>query len=178
MGEGGFAFPRQSIPSRTRRRRRCSASMPPTQQLSDRPIRYESCASPARSRSRPGGHMGSFRADVLYALRTLRKNPIFTLTAAVTLALGIGATTAIFSVVKAVLLQPRPYREPDRLMRVVQDMRNRKVNDFPIAPADFADMRDRLTAFDSVAGFATGRQTITLPGESEPQQIRTGQATS
>jgi len=121
--------------------------------------------------------MGSLRADVLYALRTLRKNPVFTLTAAVTLALGIGATTAIFSVVKAVLLQPLPYREPEQLIRVVSDMRKRQVNDFPIAPADFADIRERITNLDGIAGFQTFRQTFTLPGETEPQQIRSGQGT-
>src|SRR5262245_42165377 len=122
--------------------------------------------------------MGSFRADVAYAFRTLRKNPIFTLTAAVTLALGIGATTAIFSVVKAVILQPLPYQAPDRLIRVVTDMRNRQVNDFPIAPADFADVRERITTFESVAGFSTGRQVVTFSGETEPEQIRVGQATA
>src|SRR6185295_13005693 len=122
--------------------------------------------------------MGSFRADVVYALRSLRKNPVFALTAVVTLALGIGATTAIFSVVKAVILQPLPYKDPKSLVRIVQDMRNRNVSDFPIAGPDFVDMQNRITAFDGVAGFNTFRPVLTMPGEAEPRQFRAGVATA
>ena len=68
--------------------------------------------------------------DFAFGVRTLRKNPAFALTALVTLALGIGASTAIFSVVNAVLLKPLPYTQADRLVIVTSDMRNRKVTDF------------------------------------------------
>jgi putative ABC transport system permease protein len=94
--------------------------------------------------------MRAILGDVAYALRTLRKNRGFALTAIVTLALGIGATTAIFSVVNAVLLKPLPYGDPDRLVRVVQDMRNRNVQDFPIAPGDFFDLREQVTMFEGL----------------------------
>jgi putative ABC transport system permease protein len=121
--------------------------------------------------------MSPFGGDVAYAFRTLRKSPGFTLTAVVTLALGIGATTAIFSVVNAVLLRPLPYAQPDHLVRVVQDMRARNVQDFPIAPGDFFDLRERMTTFDGIAAFTTGRQVVMLPGETQPQQITRGAAT-
>ena len=116
--------------------------------------------------------------DIAFALRTLRKSPSFSLTAILTLALGIGATTAIFSVVNAVLLEPLPYSSPDRLVRVISDMRNRNVVDFPIAPGDFHDLRERITAFESIAGFTTGRAVVTGPeGSADAEQIVTGATT-
>ena len=82
-----------------------------------------------------------FIRDLVYAVRTLRKNPAFTLTAVLTVALGIGASTAIFSVVNAVLMQPLPYSKAERLMVVWGDMRNRHVVDFPFSPPDYDDLR-------------------------------------
>ena len=73
------------------------------------------------------------------------------MTAVATLALGIGAASAIFSVVHAVLLRPLPYAEPARLVHVWQDMRNRQVSDFPWPPADFADLRAQAAKFDGIA---------------------------
>ena len=72
--------------------------------------------------------------DLSYAIRTIRKSPAFAITTFLTLALGIGSSTAIFSVVNAVLLRPLPYPNADRLVLVTSDMRNRNVRDFNIAP--------------------------------------------
>jgi putative ABC transport system permease protein len=72
--------------------------------------------------------MPSLIADVTTGMRALLKRPLFALTAVGTLALGIGASAAIFSVVNTVLLKPLPYREPDRLVHIWQDMRNRNVS--------------------------------------------------
>ncbi len=75
--------------------------------------------------------------DLAFAGRTLRKSPIFALTAALTIAFGIGTSTAIFSVANAVLLRPLPYKDPDRLVIASSDMRNRNVRDFPFSNEDF-----------------------------------------
>ena len=80
------------------------------------------------------------------------KKPAFALTAILTLALGIGAAAAIFSVVNAVLLRPLPYDRPERLVHVANDMRARNVEDFPWPPADFHDLRTQSTAFYGIAG--------------------------
>ena len=104
--------------------------------------------------------MSAFVADVIYAFRTLRKKPAFAITAIATLALGIGSTAAIFSVVNAVLLQPLPYREPHRLVHVWHDLRNRNVTRFPWAPADFHDLRSQATVFSDVAALTTGRLVV------------------
>src|SRR5687768_13617299 len=114
--------------------------------------------------------------DVVYAARTLRRSPGFALTAIATIALGIGATTAIFSVVNAILLRPLPYEDPARLVLVWGDMRNRNVSDFPFPPADFHDLKTQTTAFEDVAAVTTGRQPMT-DDDGEPEQIRSAGAT-
>lgn len=122
--------------------------------------------------------MTAFLADLAYAARTFVKKPAFALTAIFTLALGIGASAAIFSVVNAVLLRPLPYADPERLVHVTVDMRNRNVSDFPWSPADFHDLRTQTTTFDAVAGLVTGRQVFMTPGQNEPEQLRTGNVTT
>jgi hypothetical protein len=84
--------------------------------------------------------MATWVKSVTQAVRSLRKQPAFALTAIFTLALGIGATAAIFSVVDAVLLQPLLYRDADRLVHVAHDLTARNVVDFPLAPGDFHDL--------------------------------------
>jgi putative ABC transport system permease protein len=115
--------------------------------------------------------------DVVYAARTLRRSPGFALTAIATIALGIGATTAIFSVVNAILLQPLPYADPERLVLVWGDMRTRNVTDFPFPPADYADLKQQGTMFEDIAAVTTGRQPLT-DDDGEPEQIRTAAVTT
>jgi putative ABC transport system permease protein len=101
--------------------------------------------------------------DFTYAFRTLRKSPLFALTAAVTIALGIGASTAIFSVTNAVLLKPLPYRNPGRLTIVFQSnpagsLGNRN---FLYSNADFFDLRDGTKSlFEDIGGVASFRAFV------------------
>src|SRR5581483_2146535 len=100
-------------------------------------------------------------ADFAYAARTLRKSPVFTLTAVVALALGIGASTAIFSVVHGVLLRPLPYKNPERLVIASGEMRKRNVKDWPFSNADFFDMKNGTKgAIEDFAGLNTGRGAL------------------
>jgi putative ABC transport system permease protein len=99
--------------------------------------------------------------DLAIAARVLRKSPVFALTAALTIALGVGASTAIFSVTNAVLLRPLPYRDPDHLVVACTDMRKRNVRDFPFSNANFIDLREGTkSAFEDIAGIFTFPLTL------------------
>ena len=115
--------------------------------------------------------MESIVRDVLFAFRGLRRQPSFAVTAVLTIALGIGATSAIFSVVNAVILRPLPYSEAARLGTVWADLRNRNVRDFPISPGDFFDLQTVLTQFDGIAGLNTFRPTIGGDGQGDSEQV-------
>src|SRR5215212_7828484 len=108
--------------------------------------------------------------DISFALRTLRKNPAFTITAILTLGLGVGASTAIFSVVNAVILRPLPYANPERLATIQTDMKARNVKNFPIAPGNMLDLKARATAFESIAGI-NANQGPFINKDGKPEQI-------
>jgi predicted permease len=116
--------------------------------------------------------------DLAFAGRTLRKSPVFALTAAITIALGVGASTAIFSVTNAVLLRPLPYKDPDQLVIIPTDMRNRGVKDFPFSNANFIDFREATKSeFQGLGGVFTF--PLTLTGEDGmPEQVRAGVVTT
>ena len=92
--------------------------------------------------------------DFRYALRSLRKNPTFATVAILTIALGIGSVTAIFSVVDAVLLQNLPYEAPDRLVRVWSANAERSVERGFMSPPDIADFRERNRTMAGLAAYA------------------------
>src|SRR6185369_16550967 len=88
--------------------------------------------------------------DVRFGLRVLRRNPGFTLTALITLALGIGANTAIFSVIYGVLLRPLPYKDGDRLVVLNQQARLKNVNSLGFSVKEFEDYRDQNKTMEMV----------------------------
>lgn len=115
--------------------------------------------SAARRRWREA--IGSILRDVRYALRGLRRNPGFTSVALLTLALGIGATTAIFSVLDAVVLRPLPFHEPDRLVLVFEQNRAQEILAEPPSPPNYADWVRESTSFEAIAALADESYTLT-----------------
>ncbi|MGE5648455.1 MAG: ABC transporter permease [Acidobacteriota bacterium] len=107
--------------------------------------------------------------DIRYAVRTLRKNPGFTLVALLALALGIGANTAIFSVVNAVLLRPLPYKDPGRIVVLWENNVREGWSRSPVSGATFSDWKQQATLFEDMSLHEPG--TGTLTGLGEPEQI-------
>lgn len=105
--------------------------------------------------------------EVRFALRGLAKKPTFTAIAVLTLALGIGANTAIFSVVHAVLLRPLAIKDPDRVMTFWHSAPAKGLQHMDLNPAMFAYYRDRTRTFESLAAFETGEFSLTGGGEPE-----------
>ncbi|HEY6400629.1 MAG TPA: permease prefix domain 1-containing protein, partial [Blastocatellia bacterium] len=108
--------------------------------------------------------------DLRYGLRMLRRNPGFTFVAVLTLALGIGANTAIFSVVNAVLLRSLPYRDPDRLV-MLSYYRAREGAQFATG-SWYLDWRDQAKAFEQIAAYRTDDADLT--GNGEPERLTAG----
>ena len=114
--------------------------------------------------------MESLLQDVRYAARALRKSASYTTIAVATLALGIGANTAIFSVVYGVLLAPLPFADPDRIVAVMSlDPEARTPGVYGSSPANFNDLRRGTPSASHVAGFSP--QQVTLTGQGEPESL-------
>ena len=109
--------------------------------------------------------------DLRYGARMLLRNPGFTLIAVATLSLGIGANTAIFSVVNAILLRPLPYPQPERVVTIwgVNPKLNLGLDKIPNSPGQFIDYRDQSDVFDHIAAFDTG--DLNLEGKGEPEKL-------
>ena len=110
--------------------------------------------------------------DLRYAVRALARAPLFTLMAAVTLALGIGANTAIFSVINTVLLRPLPYHQPERLVRFEEGRADLRLN---ISYPNFLDWRARARAFEDMAVFNAFGRTMIADGD-RPEVVPSGTA--
>jgi predicted permease len=118
----------------------------------------------------------NFLMDGSYALRTLRRSPGFTLVVVLTLALGIGANTAIFSVVNAVLLRPLPFPNSNRLVRAFGKSPITDKSD--VSPADFLDYRAQNHVFDHFEGIIDGNTIFNLAGKDKPTQVKGAVVTS
>ena len=120
-------------------------------------------------RTAPGEHLAMFRQDAGFALRMMRKSPGFTLAAIVTLGLGIGANSAIFSVVNAVLLKPLPYEHGERLVVLQHRM---GMLDQPFSALDISDYRGQNHSLDGLVEYHN--MNFILLGRSEPERVETG----
>ncbi len=118
--------------------------------------------------------MGVLGQDLRYAFRSFRRVPGFTFVTLATLALGIGGTTAIFSLVDGVVLRPLPYPQPDHILRVVRPTPQRV--DASFSAADFLDVKREATMLSSVAGYR--EDIIDLTGRGEPVRVRGMQTTA
>ena len=121
--------------------------------------------------------MNTLWQDIRYGARALAKNPGFTAVAVLTLALGIGANTAIFSIVQNLLLQPLPYPHPEQLVGIANTY-------FPqvpkggLTPGDYFDWREQNTTLSEMGAYTKILQGVNLSGDGEPQRIQAGYADS
>lgn len=123
--------------------------------------------------------MSTLLQDLKYGLRVLLKSPGFAATAILVLALGVGANTAIFSVVNAVLLRPLPLKEPDRLVLVWHVPPEKSfpgVKTFSVSPANYLDWQNQNHVFDKIAAFQ--RPSFNLTGRAQPESVTAGTATA
>ena len=113
--------------------------------------------------------MSTFLADIRFAARFLLKNPGFTAVAVVTLALGIGANTAVFSLLNAVLLRPLPFSQPERLAVIWEHRFDSERPTNVVSPANFLRWQERSRAFSGMAAIAGAQANLT--GEGEPEDL-------
>ena len=111
--------------------------------------------------------------DLRYAVRTLRRNPMFAVAAVLTLALGVGVNTAIFSVVNAVMLRPLPFGDPDRLVRIYESNPERGWPEFSASDPNFLDWHAQATSWEALAAFDSGTVSLTTgPGVEVIRALR------
>lgn len=119
----------------------------------------------------------TFVQDVRYSARLLRKNPGFTAVALITLALCIGANTAIFSVVSGILLRPLPYPEPDRLVRFMQSYSQKGLTPWNMSQMNFAAYREQSHSFEALAAMSINGGA-NLTGVGDPERIQLARVTA
>src|SRR5437016_8363783 len=114
--------------------------------------------------------MGTLFKDIRFGVRSLLQQPGFTAIAVVTLTLGIGANTAIFSVVNTLLLRPLPFTDPHRLVQVWEANIKRGQNTMEVSYPNFADWRDQNQVFEQIAAYSD--KTFNLTDAGEPERIQ------
>src|SRR5438270_4603698 len=132
----------------------------------ERPVLQNPVAMGTQAKSNVIADLGQ---DVRYGLRILAKNPAFTAIAVLALALGIGANSAIFSVVNAILLRPLPYKNPEQLVMVWENATHLGFPKNTPSPANFLDWRQQTTLFSGMAAF--GERSFNLTGVGEPERL-------
>jgi predicted permease len=99
-------------------------------------------------------------SEIRFALRQLIKNPLFALVGILTLALGIGATTAVFTLVNALLIKPLPYEDPARLVLLFEHFKAQHLDAIPVSPPEFLDYKAQLKSFEKLAAFTTATYNL------------------
>src|SRR5215510_13352232 len=118
--------------------------------------------------------MGLLIQDVRYALRTLARNPAFAVIAVIALGLGIGANTAIFSVVNSILLRPLPFQDPDGLVMIWERNIPRSRDRNVVSPANFLDWREQNQSFEQIAAYSFVNSPLNLStANGEPERVMT-----
>src|SRR3954468_20601833 len=112
--------------------------------------------------------MDALLRDIRHAIRNLMRSPGFALVTVLTLALGIGANTAIFSVVNAVILRPLGYPQPDQLVYISTQFPTLGFDQFWVSPPEFFELKERTRSFSSVGAFATAQ--VNLSAADRPRQ--------
>ena len=132
----------------------------------ERPMSQEPVAPGAQLKT---NLLGDLTQDIRYALRVLAKNPAFTIIAVIALALGIGANSAIFSVVDAVLLRPLPFKHPEQLVMVWENAAHLGFPKNTPSPANFLDWQKQAQSFTGMAAMA--ERSFNLTGVGEPERL-------
>src|SRR5258706_12495618 len=122
--------------------------------------------------------MGTLLQDIRYGLRMLVKKPTFTIVAVLTLALGVGANTAIFSIVDAVLLRSLPYRDPDRLVRIFFNEPGVGLRDVRFSKPELDDLQTRAGVFEDGSPIFEGSEDLTGVGQPERVEGAIGSLTT
>src|SRR5262249_1774821 len=120
-------------------------------------------------------HADIARQDVHYAVRSLSRSPGFSITAILVAALGIGATTATFSIADHVLLRPRPFANPDRLVKLWESQPSRGYPRIEPTPPNYRDWKATATSFDAMGAYTT--DGASLIGVGDPERLQGGRVT-
>src|SRR5919112_2939180 len=120
--------------------------------------------------------MDRLKRDVVYAFRNLRKSPGYALVTILTLALGIGANTAIFSVVNGVILKPLPFPDPERLVLISSQFPALGFDQFWVSAPEFLEFRERNKAFQEVGAYRAG--AVNLGTQDQPRRVNSAIVTS
>jgi putative ABC transport system permease protein len=124
---------------------------------------------------RAGAWLDVLRRDVRFGVRTLIRRPGFAIVAVLTLGFGMGATTAVFSLIDGVLLKPLPFREPERLVTVWETRPRFNLARIEAAPLNYVDWTREVRAFDSLAAYVNG--FVNLTGAGTPERLAIAQVT-
>src|SRR2546426_10103149 len=114
--------------------------------------------------------------EIRFAFRSLAKSPAFVLIAVLTLALAIGANTAVFSLVNALLIRPLPYRAPQQLVLLLQHFKSQNLERIPVSPPEFVDYESRAQDFEKIGAF--GFADFNLANDDKPERVAGAQVTA